>query len=322
MRLRKSALIAILALLLAGSFTQPAFSILPESGMYWAPHSPGRGYYIDIQEGMVFMVIYAFDEETGQPEIYVANGELRDDGFDMGISFHIEPPPNPEGYLPLHYFAADLYRVTDGPCLACLWHGDTTENEHVGATFVWFPYKTQPYVGFNLFDGGAQIDQFIERLNWGRERIVSNVGSSNSQFIFHDLRGQWIFVDQSDPDADPWRFDFDELDPDTNEFSRPYDAVFRDTYRDAEFRCVSRIPVEMEVLDGCELHWNGEVLFSANLYDLGLNRIRAFRGELPPIITAPPLPKPEYHRGPDTVIGLRVEMPPKPQENGGDDSDS
>lgn len=320
MRSFQFALFALLTFLLAGPFAPPAFSILPESGMYWTPHSPGRGYYIDVQEGMVFMVIYAFDEETGEPEIYVANGELRDDGFDMGIAFHFAPPLNPEGYLPLHFFSADLYRVTDGPCLTCPHHGDTAEYEHVGTTIVWFPYKTGPYVALYLFDGDVTNDQFVERLNWGRERMISTSGSLTS-LRFHDLRGQWVFVDQSDPDSTPWRFDFDELDPDTNEVNVPYDAVFRDTYRGAELRCVMRTPVEMETLNGCELHWNGEVLFSANIRDLGVNRIQAFRGELPPIITDPPLPQPEYHRGPDTVIGLRVEMPP-PQEEDDDQPES
>lgn len=303
-------ILPITASLLLGLFAPTAFGIAPESGMYWSPNHPGRGYYIDVQENIAFLVIYAYDEETGEAEIYVANGELRDDGTDMGISLHAHPPSNTEGYFPLHFFLGELYRATDGPCLTCAKSGDTTNYEHVGTAVVWFPYTQWAWVGVHIHDGDLTLDALVERLNYGRDRMVDPSGSGTPPLRFHDLRGQWVFVDQSDPDAEPWRFDFDEREPDTHLMDDPYFGVFRDTHRDAEFRCQMVTPVDMENLNGCELHWNGEVLFSANIQDLGLYRIEAFRGELPPMITDPPGPQPEYHRGPDTVIGLRIEMPP------------
>lgn len=319
----KCLMMPVVAGLLLGLLAPVAYGVTPESGMYWSPNYPGRGYYIDIQEGMASVTIYAYDEETGQAEIYVAHGEVRDDGTDIGISIRFHPPANTEGYFPLHYFIGDLYRATDGPCLTCAKSGDTTNYEHVGTTVVWFPYAQWAWVAVHIHDGDLTFDALVERFNYGRGRMVSVTGSSRPRTLrLHDLRGQWLFVDQSDPDAEPWRFDFDEREPDSDLMDDPYFGIFRDTRRGAEFRCQMVSPVDMEKLNGCELHWNDEVLFSANIQDLGLYRIDAFRGELPPMISDPPGPQPEYHRGPDTVIGLRVEMPPTSQENGGDDPDS
>lgn len=201
--------------------------------------------------------------------------------------------------------------------------GDTTNYEHVGTAVVWFPYVNSLKVAVHIHDGDLAFDVWLERLNYGCDRMVSVTGSTRPRPLrFHDLRGQWVFVAQSGPEAEPWRFDSDEREPDTHLMDDPYFGVFRDTRRGAEFRCQMVTPVDMEKLNGCELHWNDEVLFSANIQDLGLYRIEAFRGELPPMISDPPGPQPEYHCGPGTVIGLRVEMPPAPQENGDDDPDS
>ncbi len=94
------------------------------------------------------------------------------------------------------------------------------------------------------------------------------------------LSQQWLFVDQSGPDADPWRFYFEQREPDTHLLKLPRSGIYRDTLQGAELRCRKVAPDEMEVLNGCELHWNDEVLFAAGIQDLGLHRIRAFRGQL------------------------------------------
>lgn len=293
--------VAVVGLALSAS----TCAVYPEDGMYWDPDNSGKGYYLDVQGDMAWLIIYAYDESTGQAEIYGAVSNIRDDGIDIGVGGVFGPPPNPEGYFPLHWMSAELVKVENGPCLTCLNVDDIATFEKVGTVQAWFPYTTQLWMSVYLDDGSAPVDIVAERYNYARDRIV---GGQN-QLRFHDLRGEWVFVDTSNPERRPWRFHFDERIPDTTIAVVPYESVYRDSLRGAEFRCIVESGLGDEVLNGCELWSEGEVLFSASIEDIGAKRIQAFRGQLPEIITEGQSRVPEYWRGPEPVIGLRVERP-------------
>jgi hypothetical protein len=286
-----------------------AYAVYPEDGMYWDPDNSGKGYYIDVQGDMAWLIIYAYDEENGNAEIYGAVSNIRDDGINMGVGGIIAPPRNPEGYLPLHWMIADLVKVENGPCLTCLNEDDTATSEKVGTVEVWFPYTNTVWISVYLDDGSEPVDILAERYNYARDRQVS----SNGSLSFHDIRGEWVFVDTSNADQSPWRFHFDERTPDTAQAEGPYDGVFRDSETGAEFKCTLRAGPGDSVLNGCELWHEGEVLFSAGIQDIGLKRIEAFRGPLPEIITDGQSTFPEYWRGPEPVVGLRIESPAETQ---------
>lgn len=149
--------------------------------------------------------------------------------------------------------------------------------------------------------------------NYGFGELINQ----NENLLLHEIMGQWIFVDESNPNREPWRFHFDERIPpqdsprNTNVVNTPLEVTYRDSSRDAEFRCKVLPPADSQSLNGCELFLDDEVIFSANYQDVGARRIRAFLGELPALISEPPGAQPEFHRGPDVVIGVRIETLPE-----------
>jgi hypothetical protein len=283
-----------------------ATAIQPESGMYWDPSAPGRGYYIEAQDGTIWFMAFAYDEETGKPKIFVANGPLRDDAVEMGFHLAISPPPFPIGFYPLHWFQGDLFSVEGGACLPCPQGEQAFVTERVGRIFVWFPDVRWAFIDMLIDeDDDIPVQRFVERFNFGRERITFDGG----QIRFHDLRGEWVFVDQGDAELAPSRFLFDHREPAELSSAPQGEIVYRDSTRGAEFRCIDEPPGQATRAQGCELHMDGEVMFSARNADIGLDRIQAFRGPLPPT-AAPSFSFSNPYRGPDPVIGLRVQFPP------------
>jgi hypothetical protein len=309
------ALLRVLAWILATAFPSVTFAILPESGMFWEPQNPGQGFYVEVQGDRAAMIVYSYDGDTGKPEIYIVSGDLRDDGTDMGdVS---DAPLNPNGFHPLHWFGGDLVRFEGGMCLTCPRPAPEVAAEVVGTARVWFPWTKFVLVSVHMPNesAGRQRQQyFLERFNFGRERFVSQ--SDPDAFVWqHDLRGQWVFVDQTDSQALPWRFDFDQRTPEEPVLAPP-GITYRDSARDAEFRCLFLPTAEMPHAFGCELHLDGSVLFSARNTDIGLNRIHAFLGTLPPRISPPTsgLITDPYRRA-ETVIGVRITTPPDAEDD-------
>ena len=102
-----------------------AGAVVPETGMYWNETEPGRGYYIEHQNGIVGLTIYAYSEADGEPEFFTAAGPLRDDANTFERY-------NFTGNLyPIHGMAADLFRTTGGACFACF-HKLPSPAEKVG----------------------------------------------------------------------------------------------------------------------------------------------------------------------------------------------
>src|SRR5689334_6283040 len=102
-------LIRSLVLLVLTFLAFPAYCIVPERGLYWDPQYPGRGYYIEVQNGTVVMIPYAYGND-GDPEFYIAAGPLQQGAFTQF---------DPTLYEPRHGFTSNIYRSTGGPCLGC-----------------------------------------------------------------------------------------------------------------------------------------------------------------------------------------------------------
>lgn len=277
-----------------------AQAIAPESGMYWQPQLSGRAFYIEHQEGRVGVAIYAFHRETGAPEIYVSGDLLRDEAPPIVI-FPFDPPA---GVLPFHRYGGDLYRVSHGQPLASPhFPGRPAQEVKVGRIELYF--QDAGGVGFILrgLDDSSLDAGMLERFAFGHARNADHEG----KLIGFDLRGEWVFVDQADPMAAPMRFHFTQRLPEDAPFQIEADASFALSYvdpqRDARLVCEQQSPPIEHFHGGCELYVGEELILSANLKDVGLDRIQAYRGSL----AAPP----EYiYRRPETVIGLRVVMPP------------
>jgi len=183
----------ICGLLFLLSLAMPLWAVYPEDGMYWDPRDAGRGFYVEVQDETVFILVYAYNEESGEAEIYTAAAPIRDDGFDIGVQVIGHPPPETEGYLPLHWVSADLYKVTDGPCLFCIRTGAPYTIENVGMIYVWFPWTQGIYLSMVSADGEEAIDLSLQRMDYSRAPIVA--GSSGASFLMPDMSGLWVFVD-------------------------------------------------------------------------------------------------------------------------------
>jgi hypothetical protein len=149
----------------------------------------------------------------------------------------------------------------------------------------------------------------LERFAFGHGRY-----SDHNGYLFgFDLRGEWVFVDQSDLAAEPLRFHFNQRLPEDAPFQIGPGESFSHTYvdagRDARLVCASApegdsgTPGHPQKRSGCELFVGEDLVLSANMTDVGLDRIQAYRGGLPASGANP-------YRRPETVIGLRVVMPP------------
>lgn len=121
--------------------------------------------------------------------------------------------------------------------------------------------------------------------------------------------------------ASVMRFDFTEIELDSPAAvveptrlilplgANDYTITYRDTGRNAEFRCTPSARQVGGKIGGCELHQHGLLLFSARDNDLGIDRIHGFRGDLPQI-TIPVAWISDPWRRPETVIGVRVHPAP------------
>lgn len=309
--MRHSTRFILLALLF--SLASPGYAVLPESGIYWNPGQPGRGYVIAHQNAMVFVLIFAYDHDSGAPKWYTAQGPL----FESG-GWHSPPlGMRGEGFYPAHEMRRRLAEVSGGACLYCL-HRDTETTREIADIAIHFDFMKHPTLelipdnpdelpGSDL-PPGPPI-RALERFDFGR------VAFGHEELQFHhmrtsDLAGEWLFSDRADPAATPWRLvlshaEFQSLMPS----NRAYTVRFVDPMRNAEVVCKVGhgllLPPGSPLLDslpwdGCEFMIDGIVNFSAQRFDIGPARIEAFRGTLPPNGDGP-------MRREQRVAGVRVE---------------
>jgi hypothetical protein len=65
-------LLVVLALLFWGPVSQAQLS-MPEDGVWWNPAEPGRGYFIESQNGLMVVATYIYDA-SGNPQWYLSSG--------------------------------------------------------------------------------------------------------------------------------------------------------------------------------------------------------------------------------------------------------
>lgn len=291
------------------SLATPCSAIAPESGLYWQPSSPGRGAYLEVQGETALLFLYAFDAETGGARFFSASAQLRGDF--QTLCAVIEPPFGAsEGFYPIHGFRAPLFELTGGRPLGQAAYGGQESERQVGFAEVVFGFGGSVTLNTYLEDGQSEQCQFLSRFPFGQQAFF---GAGGQAKLFFDLMGDWVFVDQADRSAPPMRFNFSERTPealpsivDENWWSPSYDyAIYRDPSRSAEFKCAdvpqgaSGSTTQPIKAAGCELFVEGQLILSAQLSDVGLDRIQGFRGPMPPRGEAP-------FRRAGTMIGLRV----------------
>lgn len=312
-------LLAIGAAVLAGDVQ----ALQPESGLYvpigLGAGDPAKLAYLEVQEHIVQVNLVAFDEQSGGATLFESRGQLSDDAIAIGQT---DPPLISTGFYPLHAYRGELFQISGGRCLTCSNSPVAWQRSPVGDVQVYFPNtgvavaEIQLDAGSVPFGGPSATVLVLRRRAFGREQIVLQNNSPNAapSFVGHDLRGQWVFVDQADAGApvrdEMVRYEFTEQVLSPQPFIGPtYTVTYRDPLRDAEFRCNSIGTAIGQKAAGCELHSQGRVLFSARRDDIGMDRIQAFRGELPSIVALIPTVTDPY-RNAGQVIGLRVSMPP------------
>ncbi len=111
MSANKTILLSLLTLLFSASsaiaqvITQ---AYEPESGFYWNPDQPGRGYAIEVQDRQVFLTIYTYTDE--------ANAALREPLWFSAIGNLIATTTGAVSYS----FNDELVFSEDGQCLGCV----------------------------------------------------------------------------------------------------------------------------------------------------------------------------------------------------------
>jgi hypothetical protein len=61
--------------IVSGGVNAPAATFLPETGWWWSPAESGRGFAIEIQNGVLFMGGYMYDAQ-GNPVWYASSGQM------------------------------------------------------------------------------------------------------------------------------------------------------------------------------------------------------------------------------------------------------
>lgn len=277
-------------------------AMAPQTGIYWNPQKPGMALYVESQKGTIFAVLYGYSNSDSEPEFYVASGPTIpsvDSDFLPLI-----------GLYPIEGFAAPVYRVPSGPCLACP-YAPIAPSERVGVMQLSFPSRGGVLVKIFFDDGRVYPnpeDQFGEsmvRFNYA----LGGVPTSSSPFpnYFVDMRGEWVFTDQSDPLRPAWRFNFSTREDGVNlsGFDVISSVAFRDPSRNAVMYCstpsIAGLTAEQRNARpniGCELRQDGVALFWS-LNEISIDEFFGNLGAAPPRSAG-------IFRSSQRVIGRRI----------------
>lgn len=189
----KRLLIPLLLLLAA-----PAHAFTPESGWWWNPDENGRGFNIEIQNNVITIAAYVYQED-GQPVWYLASGILR------GYGGSGEPAP---------YVFSYLDRFENGQCIGCEYTGKPDRLErfagrlridftsHTTGVITWDDGTTTPIQRHNFALGG-QREKML-----GEWRMVVDFSSQNDNLAFWSgdaLVFDRILTDATGPYFDGYR---------------------------------------------------------------------------------------------------------------------
>lgn len=282
----------------------PAAAVLPENGMYYNPAHSGLGYSIEVQGTTLVMLSFAYDKDTGKPLFYYASGQITQ--AKPGISSlagKFSPPPPRYAHEYPYQFDGPLYRFSTGPCITCVVLNWNTAEHAVVAGHVTLRMSDVNRITatFSLADGSTQTTE-LWRMGFGRPGY--DLGRDDHRSM-PDMRGDWIFVERSKPDAPVWRFNFTEVNPpqpvtgaDAMFYKRqvPSTMSFVDPVAKATLTCTRY---------GCALVQDDQTLFLVKFWDIGMDSLLGYQGDRLFIDDGTSL---EYRSG-DLVIGKHVINP-------------
>ncbi len=78
----KRVLIGMCLFLLIG-WARPALAFTPESGVWWNPDEPGRGYLLEIQDNRIFLTVFVYNQ-NGTQLWYTSSGLLQGNSAYLG----------------------------------------------------------------------------------------------------------------------------------------------------------------------------------------------------------------------------------------------
>lgn len=274
----------------------------PQTGIYWSPDRSGWAFYVENQAGTIFVAAYAYSPVDGEPEFYVASGPMtlitETDAIILA------------GVQPLQGFVGDLFRVPAGPCLACV-YSPYAPAQSVGRIQLIFYGRGGVLTSIRFTDGTRFPNPFVSdglllrRFNFALGGVNANPGDRAP--LFDDMRGEWVFTDQSDPARSAWRFHFTEREDgaDLSEFELQSSVAFRDPSRNAVMYCFAPAvrglpPAQIQSLPApsCELRQNGQTLFWTSA-EYAIDEFIGSLGSAPARSTG-------IYRGPQRVIGRKI----------------
>lgn len=282
---------------------QLALSMPPQTGIYWNPRHPGTGMYLENQNGTVFAVLFGYSNADSDPEFYVSSGAII-----PSVPADFIPR---DGLYPIEGFGAPIFRVPSGPCLACP-YAPIPPAERVGTLQIMFHVRGAIFAKVFFSDGRVfpnpedQLGEIMVRTNYSLGGTPTAPEEEMST-VFTDVRGEWVFTDQSDPMRPAWRFNFSTREEgiDLSDFPLRSSVAFRDTERNAVFYCFapnvdSLTNPERQATPqiGCEVRQDGTALFwSPN--EIAIDEFHGSLGAMPPRSAG-------VFRSPQRVIGRRI----------------
>jgi hypothetical protein len=117
--------------------TLPALT--PQTGTWWNPAESGTGYALDIQHGVLTMLVFSY-QSTGSPEWYYVSGPLTGNGRN---------------------FTATLDKYRGGQCISCFYNGRPSQPGNDGSVSITFFSAT---AGVMSLPGGRVT--FIQRMTF------------------------------------------------------------------------------------------------------------------------------------------------------------
>jgi hypothetical protein len=145
----------LIAVILCLLWVSTAFAFQPRSGTWANLQESGRAFNIDIQDGLMIMIVYAY-QAGGAPQWYLASGAMTNGG---------------------HSFTGTLDKYQGGQCITCSFAGPPTLIGNDGVISVNFSNETNALV---TLPGGRTTA--IQPFNFG-------IGDPPL-----GLLGEWIFV--------------------------------------------------------------------------------------------------------------------------------
>jgi hypothetical protein len=261
-----------------------------ETGIYGSQERTGEGAFVEVQGDIATVALFSHTLD-GDSTFYVGAGPLSTLGR----------PPAPccvlsanQGYYPVLYLQADLYKTSGGPVLGRSSSAGVGPYQatKVGRMTVEFGYLGELffYIAWDqpIPDGVLPNSIFVMRR---RSFGIGTFGTSESggDGCYPDLRGEWVFIDHTIPDSPVLRYDFDELSIESSpeEIMCPESTgslsviTFKDVSTSAELRCVTGTdPLNSEFKRGCELRVgaNAEPLYWFKSNDLSATRMVGSKG--------------------------------------------